>query len=52
MIIADYEKQKNVKLKIEAIKDFFREYHLYEMNQNIGVFLVPFMRVKNNNSFV
>lgn len=47
-IIKDYEAQKNIRINESAISDFFKRFHMLEIYQDVGLFLVPFMHIKNN----
>lgn len=48
-IVGDYEKQKNIHVDYNGIIDFFNKFHIFDTNQNVGVFLMPFIKIREKS---
>lgn len=47
-IISKYQEQSMLKIDEEKISNYVKKMHLFDIGQNLGVFLVPFKYIKNN----
>lgn len=47
-VITKYQEQSTVSLNEEKVSEYVKKMHLFDINQNLGVFLVPFKYIKNN----